>query len=198
MWKKDQVYFFQPREPVFDSNTIIIKDENIILIDPGTESKEYFKEILDELNLDLNDVDLVFNTHSHYDHFQGNKYFPEADKMAFEPDAGKISRKTDEEITRIREEEKLSTGELTFKIIHTPGHSKGSCSLHLPGEILICGDLVFANGSYGRVDLEGGFLKDLKKSLEKVKDLDFKHLLPGHREIGDKEAVEKALTKIRI
>ncbi len=191
MWSKGKIHFFQPREPVFDSNTIIVRDEEVMLVDPGTESKIYFQEILDELDLSIEDVDLVFNTHGHYDHFQGNKYFPEAEKIAFKPDSKEISRKTGEEITEIQEE-------LTFKVIHTPGHSKGSCSLYLPGEILISGDLVFANGSYGRVDLEGGSMKDLRESLEKVKDLDFKHLLPGHRGIGDKGAVEKALKRTRL
>lgn len=198
MWSEGMVHFFQPREPVFDSNTVIVDDEKVLLVDPGTESEDYFKEILGELGLEISDVDIVFNTHAHYDHCQGNVLFPKADKKAFKPDAKKIQRDTGEEITEIKEERELVTGELSFKIIHTPGHSKGSSSLYLKDSLLICGDLVFSNGSYGRVDLEGGSLKETRKSLDKVKELEFKTLLPGHGEPGRKSAVEKSRNRIKI
>lgn len=197
MWNKGKIYFFKPREPLFDSNTIVINDEKTMVVDPGTQSKDFFKETLQEANTRINDVDLVFNTHSHYDHFQGNKHFPKAEKISFKPDSEKISRKTKEELTEISSETEISTGELTFKVLHTPGHSKGSCSLYLKDEILICGDLVFSNGSYGRTDLPGGSKKDLEKSLKKVNKLCFKHLLPGHRGAGDKSSIEKSIRLIQ-
>lgn len=57
---------------------------------------------------------------------------------------------------------------------------------------------MFANGSYGRIDLEEESIKELKSSLEKLKDLKFNYLLPGHREIGDKSSVANALERIRF
>ena len=65
-----------------------------------------------------------------------------------------------------------------FKILHTPGHSKGGISLY-DGKILICGDTIFANGGVGRMDI-GGNPNDMKASLMRLKELDVEYLLPGH------------------
>lgn len=196
MWRKGDVWFFQPREPVFDSNTVIIDDEELVIIDPGTESREYFKEVLEETGNSFNDVDIVFYTHGHYDHFEGTNMFPDTEKIAFHPDGKRIEDKMGFEVEEMKEETTLSFGNLSFKVLHTPGHSEGSCSLYLPDKLLICGDLVFANGSFGRTDLEGGSREKLKNSLEKLIELDFEYLLPGHREIGNKESVKRALENI--
>lgn len=196
MWKKEDVHFFKPMEPVFDSNTIIIDDEELVLIDPGTESISYFKDILNATGNNTEDVDVIFYTHGHYDHFEGTKFFPDTEKIAFEPDSKVIEDKTGFEVNSIGEDN-FKTGKLKFKVIHTPGHSKGSCCLYLPNELVICGDLVFANGSFGRTDLQGGSLEELEKSLEKLINLNFKNILPGHREIGSKESVKTALKNVR-
>ncbi len=197
MWRSEEVWFFQPREPVFDSNTIIIDDEELVIIDPGTESREYFNEILGETGNSFNDVDIVFYTHGHYDHFEGTSLFSETDKFAFAPDGKRIGNKIGFKVNEIEEERTMSFGDLSFRVLHTPGHSKGSCSLYLPGKLIICGDLVFANGSFGRVDLEGGSKEEIKKSLEKIDQLDFGHLLPGHRDIGGKKSVKKSLENLK-
>jgi len=50
---------------------------------------------------------------------------------------------------------------------------------------LICGDLVFSGGNFGRYDFPGGSLKTLQKSIEFVKNLDVTYLLPGHMGVSD-------------
>ncbi len=194
MWKKDIIYFFSPKGPQLDSNTIIVDDEITLLVDPGTSSRSYLKRILGETGNSLEEVDIVLNTHGHYDHFQGNTYFPEAEKIAFYPDSEDISEETSEDIRAIKKESVLSTGKLDFRILHTPGHSMGSCCLYLPGEVLVCGDLVLAEGSFGRVDLKGGSFDELKRSIKRLCDLDFEHLLPGHGGVGNKNSVRRALS----
>ncbi len=197
MWREENIYFFQPKEPVFDSNTVLIDGKDPVIVDPGTESRRYFQDILEATGNSFEDIEMVFFTHGHYDHFEGVSFFPEAKKIAFHPDSERIENKTGFEVLGLNEERDLEIGGSVFKVIHTPGHSEGSCSLYLEGKILVSGDLVFANGSFGRTDLDGGSKEDLKRSLEKVNKLDFKYLLPGHRDIGDMKSVEKALENFK-
>jgi len=50
-------------------------------------------------------------------------------------------------------------------VLHTPGHTEGSISLHFPGEkLLLAGDTLFA-GSIGRTDLPGGDFRKIMESL---------------------------------
>jgi glyoxylase-like metal-dependent hydrolase (beta-lactamase superfamily II) len=60
----------------------------------------------------------------------------------------------------------LRCGTLSLEILHTPGHSPGSISLHLPGEnpMILSGDTLF-QGSIGRTDLWGGSLEEILRSI---------------------------------
>jgi len=70
-------------------------------------------------------------------------------------------------------------GALTFRIMHTPGHSPGSICL-VSKEVAFVGDLIFA-GSIGRSDLPGGDPEIMAKSLQKFMQLpDTIALYPGH------------------
>jgi glyoxylase-like metal-dependent hydrolase (beta-lactamase superfamily II) len=67
-----------------------------------------------------------------------------------------------------------------LEIFHTPGHSPGSVCLYWPdNKILITGDVVFY-GSIGRTDFPSGSLSLLKKSIDKLSQLDVECLVPGH------------------
>jgi glyoxylase-like metal-dependent hydrolase (beta-lactamase superfamily II) len=48
---------------------------------------------------------------------------------------------------------------------------------------LFSGDTVFANGSFGRYDLQGGDAQVLKDSIQSLSKLDIKYLYPGHETI---------------
>ncbi len=75
----------------------------------------------------------------------------------------------------------LDIGNFSFKVFHTPGHTHGSISLwDGKNQILISGDTVFPQGSFGRTDLYTGNSKDLVESLKRLSELDIKILLPGH------------------
>ena len=51
-------------------------------------------------------------------------------------------------------------------VMHTPGHSAGSCCLYLPDDgLLVAGDTLFA-GSIGRTDLPGGSYRRIMESLK--------------------------------
>jgi glyoxylase-like metal-dependent hydrolase (beta-lactamase superfamily II) len=79
----------------------------------------------------------------------------------------------------VSDRDKIEIGDLSFDILHTPGHSPGGICLYGEG-ILITGDTLFA-GSVGRTDLYGGDIEKLKKSFKRLMSFSDKiRVLPGH------------------
>ena len=80
--------------------------------------------------------------------------------------------------------ETLDLGDMTWEVIHIPGHSMGSIGLyHRPMKILIPGDVVYADYAIGRFDLYGADPAGLKESLMRLAKLEVEILLPGHNQI---------------
>ena len=179
-----------------DSNSYLIdntdadSEYDYILVDAGTgETEGYLYSKLDEIGLKPSDIDLIVNTHCHFDHVGGNDFFPNA-KVAIHKEDAESLRDPSSELTvsslfgsQIRRHDvdiELEEGDkiANFEVINTPGHTKGGISLY-DGEILISGDTIFANGGVGRMDI-GGDPNDMKESLMRLKELDVEYLLPGH------------------
>jgi glyoxylase-like metal-dependent hydrolase (beta-lactamase superfamily II) len=65
----------------------------------------------------------------------------------------------------LQDGDQVEVGELTFDVLHCPGHSPGSIAFSNPRERLaIVGDVLFA-GSIGRTDLPGGNHRQLLQSI---------------------------------
>lgn len=86
--------------------------------------------------------------------------------------------------------ETLAFGKQSIEVIHTPGHTPGSCCFRLAGSpLLFAGDTLF-EGSVGRTDLPGGDFRTLEKSIQQrlyTLDPDTK-VIAGHGDpttIGD-------------
>ena len=169
-----------------DSNIYVFDD---VIVDTGTgDNIEYVRESLKKANLNISDISLIVNTHSHFDHVGGNKYFNsklaihEKDAPALENgnSIATASQMFGRSIEPQKVDFKLIEGDKIhdFEVIHTPGHTIGGICLY-NGETLISGDTVFANGGFGRYDL-GGDINMLRESLEKLSKLDVEYLLPGH------------------
>ena len=79
------------------------------------------------------------------------------------------------------DKEKLSFLGTEIEVLFTPGHTAGSCCYYFPAEkLLFSGDTLF-EGSFGRVDLPGGNMASLKRSLDRLFELPADTLvLPGH------------------
>ena len=85
----------------------------------------------------------------------------------------------------------LKVGDLTFRVIHAPGHSPGSVCLYWPEKkTLLTGDVVFNQG-VGRTDLPGGSGQELKESIHTLSLFETDYLLPGHGDIlSGRESVD--------
>jgi len=177
-----------------DVNCYIISHEGnkeAIIIDPGDEPDriiEYIRE--KELS-----VKKIVYTHTHFDHVGALPELKEAtgaelmmhkeefpiydaarDMAAFWGYQIDPLPKPD---VLLSEGDHVTIGDLSFQVLHTPGHSPGSICLYGEG-ILITGDTLFA-GSVGRTDLEGGSLENLKTSFKRLMALpEGTHVLPGH------------------
>lgn len=171
-----------------DSNCYLINKN--VLVDTGTgTNKEYLFSKLRKNDVEPEDIELIINTHCHFDHVGGNKLFPNAKIAIHKLDA--ISLKKGDNFATAAEafgidninskvDIELEDGDKIgdFEVIHTPGHTPGGICLW-DGKNLISGDTVFAGGGVGRTDI-GGNWNDLKESLSKLVKLDVYNIYPGH------------------
>ncbi|MDX1690151.1 MAG: MBL fold metallo-hydrolase [Acidimicrobiia bacterium] len=82
----------------------------------------------------------------------------------------------------LADEQVLDLAGLSFRTLHTPGHTPGHCCFLLEDDgVLFSGDQLFA-GSIGRTDLPGGSHEQLMASMaDKIVPLDGDtRVLPGH------------------
>lgn len=176
-----------------NSNTYLIDGEKKILVDPGHyHLMTHIREGLSELSMTLEDINLVIITHAHSDHIEGIEAFSEAstliavNKEDMEPLQGithqliQPDNTIDPKINMFLKEGDLQVGDLTFRVIHSPGHSPGSICLYWPEhKVLFTGDVIFNQG-IGRTDLHGGNGSLLKQSIIRLSQLDVEYVLPGH------------------
>jgi glyoxylase-like metal-dependent hydrolase (beta-lactamase superfamily II) len=60
--------------------------------------------------------------------------------------------------------DEVAFGQITLKVIHTPGHTPGGIALYGDGCVFV-GDTLFA-GSIGRTDFPGGSFETIKESIQ--------------------------------
>ena len=100
--------------------------------------------------------------------------------------------------SRLDDGDLIHVGNLEFKVIHTPGHTKGGCSLYLESEkLLFSGDTLF-RGTWGRTDLPTGNFEQIISSItEKILKLpDDTIIYPGHgksTKIGEERPIYEEL-----
>ena len=77
------------------------------------------------------------------------------------------------------EGDRLTMAGLSFRVLHTPGHTPGSVCLRFT-EHLFSGDTLFA-GSCGRTDFPGSSPADMIRSLNRLSQLEENlNVYPGH------------------
>ncbi|MBN2094721.1 MAG: MBL fold metallo-hydrolase [Candidatus Aenigmarchaeota archaeon] len=177
------------------SNVYLIEGE--LLVDTGTKSD--FPAILEQMKMQgisPGKVKRVVCTHGHFDHIGGTEWFSQNTKALIcvhEFDAEKLKSgigscadlfgsppiKLEPDML-LEEGIEIKTPSYRFRVLHTPGHTRGSICLYEKNKrILISGDTLFSDG-FGRTDLPSGNIDELKASLKKLAQLDVDALLPGH------------------
>ena len=179
------------------TNCYIIKDEEtneLMVIDPGGETNK----IIDMINILEGNLKYIYLTHCHGDHigaveelrnkksgkvlihsddYEGLKN-PEINLTGFMSELP-ISIEAD---ARVNDGDLLHVGNIEFRVIHTPGHTKGGSSLYSEKEqMLFSGDTLF-KGMWGRTDLPTSSFEDIMKSInDKLLVLpDDTVVYPGH------------------
>ncbi|MEM3452754.1 MAG: MBL fold metallo-hydrolase [Candidatus Hadarchaeum sp.] len=200
----------------YDSNMYLIIDDVVTLIDAGTgQNFKIVRQNLEKLGLKPSDIELLINTHCHFDHTGGDVDFLKAGcEIAIYESEAALLRKGDRHVTmahffgvhpeplevarELHDGDRIELGSSVLEVIHTPGHTQGSICLYEPRlGALFSGDTVFY-GDVGRTDLPTGDYRALAKSLKKLAELRPKSLYPGHGPSADDGAHEVILSAIEL
>jgi len=173
---------------IFLTNCYIVGCEQTkesIIIDPGFDDQIEAERVYEFVNSNALMLKLIVNTHGHQDHTCGNGMVKKrfhVPILIHEYDAHMVG-KSRNRITELFEFKNSSPpadrllhngdmvkfGKFTLKVIHTPGHSRGSISLLGEREVFT-GDTLFA-GSIGRTDFPESSKSDMSRSLRELANL---------------------------
>ena len=182
-----------------------------LVVDPGGEAPRIL-DAIERLGLD---VACICDTHGHVDHVAANAAVQRATGarlLIHEADRELIERphpfwsamvggiEPSQPDGTLADGDELHVGDLTVRVVHTPGHTPGCVCLAIE-DLLLTGDTLFA-GSVGRTDLPGGSMPTLQESLRRIvaEFGEETRLLPGHgpeSTLGDERRTNPFLLDLR-
>ena len=168
-----------------ETNCYVVYDEAsraCALVDPGAMPQV----ILDTLAKNGLTLQKILLTHAHFDHTGAlralHEKFPDVPIYVNAQDTDETLNMSQGNLVytdTFLDGDEISMPPLTFRVLATPGHTRGS-------SCLICGDTIFSGdtlfeGCCGRTDLPGGDGAQMLASLKRLAELpgDY-HVLPGH------------------
>lgn len=170
-----------------NANAYLIDGGKKILVDPGhAHLLSHVVDQLAELSLRPEELDLIIATHGHPDHVEALQILSRLPALTamhtVEAEFAAAMGALDFQPSLKLQEGDLRVGGMSFRVLHTPGHSPGSLCLYwIEAKALFSGDVIFRQG-LGRTDLPGGSGEALKASITRLSKLDVEYLLPGHGE----------------
>jgi len=195
---------------MIQENCYIVQAEgrdDCVVVDPGDEYPKLKAAIGDRR------VGAVLLTHGHFDHIMaagmmavdfGAPVYVSAEDAEMLNDITKcdytgmlgLARADWPFIDATPFGETLSACGMDFTVLPTPGHSRGSVCLYLKDEgVLFSGDTLFRAG-YGRLDLYGGRMSDMLRSLKALFTLPGDvEVYPGH---GDATTIGEEKARYRL
>ena len=181
------------------TNTVLIRDEGLnIVVDPGILQLGRYGALqkrLAELGLEPGDIDMVVNTHCHYDHIESNYLFKGKPLVVHEKEVEYYSNLYWPEFTEafmgimeidaVSGEKKLSEN---VRVIETLGHTPGSISvLAETGEGLVAciGDAAIVREDLLEFRVPSVVTKNIApevsvNSLKRIAALEPFMVVPGH------------------
>jgi hydroxyacylglutathione hydrolase len=156
------------------SHSYLIRgDYKNVLVDSGLD-KNYLKlqTSMLALGLKVRDIDIVINTHEHFDHIGSNRYFQDYALIAAHRFAATKITVEDRYVTMYKSGDLnepslrvhlwlenrfcFDLGNYLLEVVHTPGHTSGSiCIYELKRKILFTGDTIFAGGTLSYISESG-------------------------------------------
>jgi glyoxylase-like metal-dependent hydrolase (beta-lactamase superfamily II) len=183
---------------MFQANCYVItcpKTKEGIIIDPGFNNEIEAEKILKFIEKNEIELRYIVNTHGHPDHTCGNGFVKRkfdtpimihkndahllgASAQAIAEALGFKTHSPEADIL-LEDGNSVKFGQVSLKVMHTPGHSRGSTSLVGENEVFT-GDTLFA-GSIGRTDFPESSNLQMQQSLQKLKALPNRlAVYPGH------------------
>ncbi len=142
----------------FTSNAFLVDGERTVLVDAGNDFNA-----VERIEAATGRLDAIVLTHTHPDHIGNVASIVNAfdvDVWGFDPDHELVDR-------ALADGDRVEIGDSTFRALHTPGHKNDHlCLYSRSASALFAGDLVFANGGFGRTDLPEGDRSLLIESID--------------------------------
>ncbi len=193
-----------------NTNCYILKQKNsrnALVIDPGADYAK-IKEKLDKIKATCR---VILLTHGHFDHIFAvddlrNKLtkvgiYKDDEHMLYEKDVfstmvGYDPRPFYPADVVFDREGRYKIEDFEFNVIHTPGHTKGSC-VYVFEDCMFTGDTLFRGGA--GTTLFGGDDEELKTSLNRLYNYPGDYaVFPGHEEpttLSDERAANPFMTR---
>jgi glyoxylase-like metal-dependent hydrolase (beta-lactamase superfamily II) len=163
------------------TNTYIIGDQELIIIDPGPKSEFHFSNIRNYIN--NRPVKMILITHHHLDHIglladlcnltNANIYLDKIQQkklLEVYPDIKKHTKILDKSIL---------FANVTIEPIYSPGHASDHFCFRIPGEVIFTGDHIMG-WSTTMIRKPDGDMGQYIQSLNKISKYTKEMFLPGH------------------